>query len=31
VFLGREIKKGVWPFRVLDKQAMIDRCWRTLR
>jgi simple sugar transport system ATP-binding protein len=25
VFLGREIKKGTWPFRVLDKQAMIDR------
>ena len=25
VFLGREIKKGLWPFRVLDKQAMIDR------
>jgi simple sugar transport system ATP-binding protein len=25
VFLGREIKKGVWPFRILDKQAMIDR------
>jgi len=25
VFLGREIKKGVWPFTVLDKQAMIDR------
>jgi simple sugar transport system ATP-binding protein len=25
VFLGREIKKGFWPFRVLDKQAMIDR------
>ena len=25
VFLGREIKKGAWPFRVLDKQAMIDR------
>ena len=25
VFLGREIKKGPWPFRVLDKQAMIDR------
>src|SRR5258707_5059638 len=25
VFLGRELKKGVWPFRVLDKQAMIDR------
>ncbi|MDW6026262.1 ATP-binding cassette domain-containing protein [Mesorhizobium sp. BAC0120] len=25
VFLGREIKKGVWPFRVLDKKAMIDR------
>jgi simple sugar transport system ATP-binding protein len=25
VFLGRELKKGFWPFRVLDKQAMIDR------
>ncbi|MGX9120574.1 ATP-binding cassette domain-containing protein [Mesorhizobium sp. BHbsci] len=25
VFLGREIKKGFWPIRVLDKQAMIDR------
>ncbi|RWO05035.1 MAG: sugar ABC transporter ATP-binding protein [Mesorhizobium sp.] len=25
VFLGREIKKGFWPTRVLDKQAMIDR------
>ena len=25
VFLGREIKKGIWPFRVLDKKAMIDR------
>ena len=25
MFLGREIKKGFWPFRVLDKQAMIDR------
>ena len=25
VFLGREIKKGVWPVRILDKQAMIDR------
>jgi simple sugar transport system ATP-binding protein len=25
VFLGREMKKGYWPFRVLDKQAMIDR------
>jgi len=25
VFLGREIKKGTWPFNVLDKQAMIDR------
>jgi simple sugar transport system ATP-binding protein len=24
VFLGREIKKGPWPFRVLDKQAMIE-------
>ncbi len=25
VFLGREMKKGLWPFKVLDKQAMIDR------
>ena len=25
VFLGREKKKGFWPFRVLDKKAMIDR------
>lgn len=25
VFLGREIKKGPWPFRVLDKDAMIER------
>ena len=25
VFLGREISKGPWPFRVLDKQAMIDK------
>ncbi len=25
VFLGREIKKGIWPFRILDKQAMINR------
>jgi simple sugar transport system ATP-binding protein len=25
VFLGREIKKGPWPFRILDKQAMIDK------
>ncbi|MER8372299.1 ATP-binding cassette domain-containing protein [Mesorhizobium sp. M1396] len=25
VFLGRELKKGFWPIRVLDKQAMIDR------
>jgi len=25
VFLGREVKKGIWPFRILDKQAMIDR------
>jgi simple sugar transport system ATP-binding protein len=24
VFLGREKKKGFWPFTVLDKQAMID-------
>lgn len=25
VFLGREIKKGFWPFRILDKKAMIDK------
>lgn len=25
VFLGREIKKGFWPFKVLDKEAMINR------
>jgi simple sugar transport system ATP-binding protein len=25
VFLGREIKKGFWPIRILDKQAMIER------
>ncbi|MEI9400731.1 ATP-binding cassette domain-containing protein [Mesorhizobium argentiipisi] len=25
VFLGREIKMGFWPIRVLNKQAMIDR------
>lgn len=25
VFLGREVTKGRWPFRFLDKQAMIDR------
>jgi simple sugar transport system ATP-binding protein len=25
VFLGREITKGVWPFNVLDKEAMIER------
>jgi simple sugar transport system ATP-binding protein len=25
VFLGRELSKGFWPFRVLNKQAMIDR------
>jgi len=25
VFLGREIKKGFWPLRILDKQAMIRR------
>src|ERR1700730_8741215 len=25
VFPGRELKKGFWPFRVLNKQAMIDR------
>jgi simple sugar transport system ATP-binding protein len=28
VFLGRELNKGFWPFRVLDKQAMIDRSAR---
>lgn len=25
VFLGRELRKGVWPFDTLDKQAMIVR------
>ena len=25
VFLGREIKKGVWPLRILNKQAMLKR------
>jgi simple sugar transport system ATP-binding protein len=25
VFLGREVNKGFWPFRVLDKTAMIAR------
>jgi simple sugar transport system ATP-binding protein len=25
VFLGREVKKGFWPFRVLDKRAMLER------
>jgi simple sugar transport system ATP-binding protein len=25
VFLGREVKKGYWPFRILDKKAMIKR------
>ena len=25
VFLGREINKGVWPFNILDKEAMIKR------
>ncbi len=25
VFLGRELKKGFWPFRILNKQAMIER------
>lgn len=25
VFLGREVRKGVWPLRILDKQAMINR------
>jgi simple sugar transport system ATP-binding protein len=25
VFLGREQQKGIWPFNVLNKQAMIDR------
>jgi simple sugar transport system ATP-binding protein len=25
VFLGRELKKGFWPIRILDKKAMIER------
>ncbi|MDQ6432901.1 ATP-binding cassette domain-containing protein [Mesorhizobium sp. LHD-90] len=25
VFLGREVKKGFWPFRILDKKTMIER------
>ena len=25
VFLGREIKRGPWPFRVLDHKAMVDK------
>jgi simple sugar transport system ATP-binding protein len=25
VFLGRELKKGIWPFRILDKRAMLER------
>lgn len=25
VFLGRELTRGIWPFRVLDKQAMLNR------
>lgn len=25
VFLGREVKRGFWPLRILDKQAMIKR------
>jgi simple sugar transport system ATP-binding protein len=25
VFLGREVKKGYWPLRILDKKAMIKR------
>src|SRR5919198_1536001 len=25
VFLGREVKKGFWPLRILDKQSMIRR------
>jgi simple sugar transport system ATP-binding protein len=25
VFLGREIKTGVWPLRILDKRAMLER------
>ena len=25
VFLGRELKKGFWPIRVLDKRAMLER------
>jgi simple sugar transport system ATP-binding protein len=25
VFLGREVTRGIWPFRVLDRQSMIDK------
>jgi len=25
VFLGREIKTGIWPLRILDKRAMLER------
>jgi len=25
VFLGRELKKGFWPLKILDKDAMIDK------
>jgi simple sugar transport system ATP-binding protein len=25
MFLGREVKKGFWPFRILNKQAMVSR------
>ncbi len=31
VFLGRELNKGVWPFRILDKEAMIKRAAATFQ
>ncbi len=31
VFLGREIKKGVWPLRILNKQAMLEARRRAFR
>jgi simple sugar transport system ATP-binding protein len=31
VFLGREVTKGFWPLRVLDKEAMIERSGKLFR
>ncbi|CAN5268640.1 ATP-binding cassette domain-containing protein [soil metagenome] len=31
VFLGREITKGIWPLRILDKEAMIERSGKLFR